>query len=213
MTNKVTSDEDVKTEETEEVKPSPEAVALSQLMGDSDIQKVIQAKKEGTPIEVLLKSEQKDTRDDEDLIDEDLSDEDKRLTGQVLEIFVKKIDPIIERLKNLEGLADNLQEGQVQSLIASARKKFPDFNSFGKEMAAISKEHPGLPVEELYVIAKSRKGDLNFSNSETFSEKPTPEAARTIRREEVGTEPSKVRGRKGFSSNLRKALENIEIDV
>lgn len=206
-TEEATKDDEVKLEEISEEKR-----ALDAMLADNDIQKVLQARKENKDIEVLLK-EDKEPEKEEPLFDEEgLTETDKNLLGQIVTAIEKKVDPLVERVKGLEGLADDITQRAAVDQVKAVREKYSDFDTYRKDISDLSKELPTLQVEELYVVAKARKNDLNFTRSETFSEKPTSDA-RPVRREESRTKEGSVRGRKAFAEHVRAAVDNLEIDL
>lgn len=185
------------------------------LMSDPDIQEVLNARREKRAIKVVAdgqetsgetEAEAADAEEEEAEI-EGLDDDVKKIVKLLGKKVDKSIGPITERLAAIEELAQGYQRQAVDGQVKTVASKYKDFDKYRKQMAQIVREIPGASVEELFLLAKHRAGDLSLVEPSTHSERPTPTPRRTASKDKkVGAR----RGRKGFQSTLIDALERID---
>lgn len=177
---------------------------LNGLLADPEIAKVVELKRAGKKINIaeVDSDEGSDEEEEEENLGEGAGAElIKRLIG----VVDKKLSPIADRLKAIEGFANDSQRKEINAQVASVREKHKDFDKFKDQMLKLSADNPGLSVEELYYVAKARSGKLEVKEEETFSEQPThqprrPKVKKTARR-----------GRAGFHNAVQEALKELDL--
>lgn len=181
---------------------------LMSMISDPDIQAILAARRENRDVEVVSKDSVSKTPE-KDLVEEDdlegFDDEVKKIVKILDKKISSKIEPLVEKLSTLESLAKTFQGKDIDDQISSVKSKHPDFDKYRTEMAALARnEGAGLPVGELFLLAKHRAGDLKFVEESTHSERPTP----TPRRKGVGVKKDQpLRGRRAFQVALADALD------
>ena len=210
-------DDDTQTSEdgTPDVSSRLQAVEQNQnfqvLMADPEIQEVIKLKREGKVVKVAEHVEEKE----EEVVEEIVAEDDP--LRETLKRFEKAIDnklgPIVDRLSNIEGIADVVQKKDVNDQIKAVRDKHEDFDSYKEAMLTLAQDNPGLNVEELYILSRKRAGKLDLSDPSTFSEKPTTTPRTRPGMKKVAALDSRQRGRRGFEKFLRAALESQPIKM
>ncbi len=226
-----TQDADLSTEqETEEIAhTNGTANRLAQIeqnqqmlamLSDPDIHAVIQAKRAGKAVKVM-EAEAKAEEPEPDLA-EGIEDTDPvRPTLQKISTHIDKrvgardakIQELEAKVAELSQVADTVRERDVNDQISKAQSKFKDFKDFRDPMVKLSGQFPGLSVEDLYVLAKSRSGKLKQVEQGTFTERPTAQPSRSslaARRNPAAPAPSP--GKKGFEQILAKALKSADFD-
>jgi len=127
----------------------------------------------------------------------------KSVFPSALKIALK---PVMESLAGVRGYVDSQEDATVLKQVDEARKKFPDFNDYKPDILEISRANSGLSVEELYYIARRRKGgNLQVNPS---SEKPSSPGGKPAQIKKVPMKP----GRAGFEEKLAAALEGLTIE-
>lgn len=195
---------------------------LAQLMADPDIQAVIRSKNAGKQIKVVEDVEEPVEDDTSSVISEvtkDLPENDPTKAilekmGRVIEEQVsRKLNPLLDRLKGVEGMVVEVQRKKVQDQVANAQKKYKDLDQYRDAMVTLSKENPSLKVEDLYILAKSRAGKLQLAEAKTFSEKPNDsQGIRTPSKLKKPDGGKKIpQGRNGFASLLQDSLNKLEL--
>lgn len=197
--------------------------ALMAMLSDREINQVIQAKKNNQTVRVVVEDDDDAVSDDGEDDDEAGEEEDtevedgtttrKQLIDGVLKAIDKKLKPFSDRLEMIEGLADEVQKGSIQREVAEVKGKHEDFEKYHKAMSALSKQIPGLRVEEYYLLAKARAGDLALEKPSTFSEKPTGARTRIDRNARKEREGSMKRGSRGFKTRLHDVLDEMDLST
>lgn len=197
--------------EAQNLAAETQAQAMLQAMtADPNIQKILLAHREGRSVEVVeTEPKRQETQPEKPDATETLPDGDKVVAKTIIQALEAKINPVIDRINTLEQLAQGLQSNTVKAQVTEAQGKYPDFGKHTKEMAQISKENPALSIDDLYVLAKARKGDLKLAKEEPFSERPTETPARPERRERGKDDPAMARGSKGFANHLAEVLDKM----
>lgn len=196
--------------------------ALNALLADPDIRKVLEAKQKGQKVQVsdLVEEETEEVEEEpEEIAALDDKDPLKNTLRTIDSLINKKAGKLVDRIKELEaeleevkGFAGSVQKKEVQTQVAAAQQKYPDFAKYREKMLEITKANPGLGVEELYLIAKARSGDLKMEKPSTFSERPQG-SQRANPRKPVGQKPNRPRGRAGFSAILQDALNDLDLST
>jgi len=190
---------------------------LTALVGDTDIQAILTARRAGTKTKVVLDGESgsadTETEEETDAVDEvadELDDDLKKVLKALRTDIRSQLKPLTDEVNALKNIAGTYQKEAVNSQIKTVAKKFKDLPKYNKAMSQLARVHGGLSVMELYILAKSQAGDLRIAEESTESERPTP----TPRRRATGVtkqfDTTKTRGRRGFQDVLANALENLE---
>jgi hypothetical protein len=200
--------------------------ALIALLSDPDINAVLQAKRAQKGVRVVVgedgevqgeEEEEGEGEEDEELT---LDEDEKKAIDRLAKILDRKLKPFGERLSSLEGLAQTVQRDGIQKEVSSVKKKYPDLDKYRKVMAKLADKLPGANVEELYLIAKARAGELAVQETSTFSEKPTEsrierkrKSGGQERKEQKEKEREAKAGSRGFRTALQEVLEDMEFDI
>jgi hypothetical protein len=210
------------TDEEVEAESTPESLVqfdgnqmLMDLMSDPLVQKVLTAKKEGRAItlteedtaglEPEAAAEAAELAELDEFADEDI----KKLVVLLDKKLKHTVEPISQRLTQLEGLAQGYEKQAVDGQIAAVANKHSDFDKYRKAMAELARgPGAGLGVEELYAVAKLRAGELPLTEPSTHSERPTPTPRRPGAKDKKA---APARGRKAFQIRLADALEDLDI--
>jgi hypothetical protein len=123
----------------------------------------------------------------------------KALDG-VLQGRLKSVD---EKINSVTDYIGQRQKDEVVSQVEQCRKKYRDFDQYGQEIYGLSQQNPGLSVEELYLVARTRKGGPALKDRRMESERPDSGPART----RTGQKTSMGSGLSGFRAALSSALD------
>jgi hypothetical protein len=185
---------------------------IAGMMSDPEIQAVIAARREGRDVQVTDRKPKEPEPPQRKKLSEEIGDDDEvdPTIKRVLDLIEQRVDstvaPLSEKLAGLEEMASGFQRQTVNQQIEKAAAKYNDFDKYRGEMAKIARETPGLSMDELYLIAKSRANDLNFAQPSTETERPM--AATGVRRG-LPKKPKYERGRKGWNDMLADSLEKL----
>lgn len=195
---------------------------VQQLLMDPEIHAVLQARRQGKKVKIVEDSEESQANEAEEPdLTEGLPEGDParetlskvtKLINTKLSSKDRQIAEMAQKIQQLEGVATKVQERDIESQITQVQTKYKDFKTFSKPMVELSKQHPGLSVEDLYVLAKSRSGKLKMVEQGTFTERPTTQPSRSpvaARRNPTPQPPAP--GRKGFEEIMARALKNAEL--
>ena len=133
------------------------------------------------------------------MVDAKLTSIDKKLSN---------LDKIIERLSGVEQAVGGVQQKEVDTQIKEAQAKYKDFGKYKAGMLKLNKDNPGLNVQELYILAKSRAGQLAIKEPTTESERPSNQPPRRSG-ERQSQKPARPSGRKGFEEMLGESLNRL----
>lgn len=193
--------------------------ALVGLLQDPDIAKVIAAKRMGKPVRVSDEEpEPESDPESEPELDSELEESPDDPVTKVMSKLTKVMDsklqtalaPLLEQLAGVKSVADTVQRKDITDQISVVKTKYKDFDDYRDSMLKLSKEHEGLSVKDLYVLAKSRSGKLRMVEAVTGSEKPTSALRRQGTVSQTNQTP-RPRGRKGFSDILEEALGKLDV--
>lgn len=188
--------------------------AMLTLLQDPDVRQVVEAKRQGKSFKLV---EQSDDTSDEPSIVADLPEDDPmretlaRIEKAIASRIDAKISPLVERLQGVEGLAAEVQKKEVMAQVASAKAKYKDLDKYRMDMVALSKDNPSLGVEDLYILAKHRKGELRQAEQNTHSEKPQSNLRGRSTAKETPTRSSRAE-RRPFNDILKEALSGLDLD-
>lgn len=182
---------------------------LTNLLNDPDVMAVLEAKKAGKTVVVSTEEPKPDPSLNEEVgkLTKELDEEDPNrvLLDSVATLIDTKFEEQNARIEAVETHARAGAQKDVSTAVAAARAKFSDFDTYKTEMVELSGELKTLSVDELYMITKTRAGDLDITKTESFSEKPTTQTS--SRRTTVAKRDNVRHGRKGFKEMLAEALE------
>lgn len=171
-------------------------VLTAQDRGEKDIHVVV-----GKKPPVAGENEESLERDFDNMTNEELVEAMvKQIAPMVGEIVDSKIAPIQQTVQQTSAFMQSNVNDSVQRQIEDVRGKYGDFESHRTEMAEISKQNPGLSIEELYLINKRR---LRKPEEEvTPTEKPSATSARPPRKDRKVALP---RGQAGWRQLLEES--------
>jgi len=187
----------------------------AKLLADPDVRQLLEAKQRGEKVKLSFGEDEplfSSASNMEDMTNAQLADHvSKTLSRRVDLIVEKKLSPLIEQLKGLSEYVDSKEASSVDKQLKEARSKYSDFDSHLTSMKSLNKANPGLSIEELYLISKSRQAkDVPETPLQIESEKPSSTSART--KESAEKKPVKP-GHGGFSELVSNALENLDLDI
>ena len=187
---------------------------LMGLLADPQVQQVVKARQEGRQVRVSDDDEPQEKTTDknftlEDTLDEEIPDEVLPVIRAVESKLTGVLEPLTQRLSMLEDTASQYQKNLVDQQVATAKAKYPDFDQHRTTMAALARENPSLPIDELYLIARARSGNLHLAQTSTASEKPTAASRRGTRRDVSSKimESARGSGRQAWNNSLADALD------
>lgn len=182
---------------------------LVRLLSDPAVREVLAAREVGLDVTVASKKpgESPDLEEPPDLEQLDNRGLVEYLGKTVFPQALKSaLKPVMESLAGVRGYIDGQEDRTVLAQVEEAKKKFTDFNDYRNDILEISRSNSGLSVEELYYIARRRKGGKLEVNP--ASEKPSSPGGKPAQIKKVPMKP----GRAGFDEKLRAALEGISIE-
>lgn len=193
--------------------------ALTQLLADKDIQAVIAARRAGKTVKISEEVAEKieDAQDEVEDLTAGLDDKDplKKTLGSIQKILTQGLKGLEsrfdDRLKSVEHVSEEVKRRDVTDQIATVAKKYRDFKDFREPMVELSKQHPGLGVEDLYILSKNRAGKLRLAESATFSEKPSAFSLPGGPAKRAEVKKDRPNGRQGFTQILREGLSRLDV--
>lgn len=189
-----------------------------QLLADPEIRAVVEAKRAGKKVKVTEDAEAPQETEEVSLTEGLEESDPTRPTLEKIQKLVKggmsakdaEIEELKARLAQVEGFAGKQQEREIISQIEQAKSKYKDFSRYDKEILGLNQKHPGLNVDQLYVLAKQSKGQLKMVEQATAQEKPTHQPARSNREAKIVARPM---GKKGFAELLRESLKEKDLSL
>ena len=131
-----------------------------------------------------------------------------------------------ERIKALEAQVNSLaaayqndQQRAMSDQVATARKKYADFDQHAKDMvelsAAFDRVGKTYDVDALYRMAKAAKGESAAPAKPAAAPRPTPNPSSERPTTSAARPPERLaeppRGRRGYNDSLRAALSEVSI--
>ena len=184
---------------------------ITRILADPAVQAVLDARGRGIEVSVVPKTEKESQEEPEP----DFDEMDNRALSQYLTKKVFRavpqalraaMEPVMLELQNLKRYVESQEDASVNTQVKETQKRYADFNDYRAEMLKLSKENQGLDVEELYLLAKRRKGASLTVNTE--SEKPTGSASRS----KPQKTPEMKSGKSGFDEKLKAVLEGLDFE-
>ncbi len=189
-------------------------VELAKLLGDSDVRAVLEAKARGETVRLGFGDNNENTGQAPDL--ESLSQTElvQHLLGEMEKIVSKGVvsgtDPLMQRLDSVEGFVNEQGRDKLSQGIKSARERFSDFDKYQEGMLSAFEHPEDLTPEELYIVAKNRKGGFPTLDKNTSSEKPSGAGIRPAINKQQRKTPVRP-GTQGFRQLLEEST-NISVE-
>ncbi len=184
---------------------------LQMLLSDPDIIKVLKAKQEGKPVQVL--DEVKRISSEEQVTDQDLDDPKKlakyllqQTTQQIEQMIEQKMAPMKQDLIIRSQQEHVKQQAEFEKDFAAAKAQ-PDFEALIPTMRQLNIEtNQTLKPNDLLILARARSAQLTPKGERvsTASERPTSEAVAPSRSEPF------VAGPRGLEAALDRAYESVK---
>jgi hypothetical protein len=203
--------------ESEEVRDEAQSLDPNQLvmsmLQDPDILEILKARREGRTGRLVSEHGAEEQPPETPPAEEPNLDElglddpiSKKLVGLFGEMLDTKMKGVAADVDQLKQLAQNVERQSVNEAIAEAKRKHPDLVKYQKSMAGLARKVPGLSVEEYYLIAKGRAGELDLSTPSTKTERPS-----ATPRREAKKKREVRRGRRGWNELLADGLDNVSL--
>jgi hypothetical protein len=186
---------------------------MARLLADSDIQQVLAAKQKGQKLKIIAGEDasepvEKAPANLSDLSPEQLTEHIVKKAAKVVETSVDaKLNDIKQMLSGLQGFVQQSEGEKVDGLMKKAQEEHRDFDAYRTEMINIAKKHPGHTPEELYALAKLKRGVLFADREEAQVESERPSGTQTER--ENGKREKMKPGARGFDEHLMARLEKL----
>jgi len=183
--------------------------AFSTLAATPEVRAVLDALDKGETVRVSVGDEAEDEPAYDPETVEDLSNVDlikvtvKETVRALGSVMDEKLLPVATDLATLKGDKQKAQRDNTRAELNRAITKYPDFNAYAEDIIELKKVNPSLSVDELYVLARTRKGKGFPDPVRTSSEKPTSSTAASQKERKT---PLPV-GRKGMNQLLDEATE------
>lgn len=206
------------TQDTGQAVEIAKAQLMAQLAGDPEISKILQARNAGKKVSVVDPDEKSNQVVESHKMDwEGMNNSQlvenipKVLLPSVQQAIKEQLEPLLAQVSQLQNGAQQNEQEKIKSSIETTKQKFSDFEDYRASMISINKETPGLGVEDLYWLAKARKGDFVDARIEpTSTARPSNVAARPSLAE--SRKAPLATGRRGASQMLDEALSAIDWD-
>lgn len=193
-----------------------ESSTLAQLVADPDIRAVLEARQRNEKIRVIRGEEMQKfetpvAKEPEDLDSLSPAKLVEYMLGKMNQIVEEKVttkmEPVSQRVQMVQAKYDEEIRQAAATQVQQARKKYTDFDVLALDITKLAQESPTLSVDELYTVAKIRRGGMPLSQTEVGSERPSSSSSvRTATRKEP-----LPRGNRGFSLALGEALSKIKL--
>lgn len=193
-----------------------ENAVLGKILADPDLRAVLEAKQAGKKVKVVSgdEGERRKVEEPKDFTELNQKQLAEYVVSKAEEIAEEKTNSRVAELEQqIAALRANAESGlkeKAEAQVAAAKAKYKDFDLLLEDIKKINAQTPGLSVDDMYVLAKHRKGgSVTLPNrTETESERPTPSGMRGGRAKEKRTVPA---GPRGFSQLLAQSLEKLKI--
>lgn len=219
-TNTTTEEQTTTEESTVDSNVSPELTGmdanqlLTGLLADPEVQSILTARRDGTKVSVVpdvvdddTDSTVDDTTTQEQKDLEELDPDIKRVLDHINKRIDQQVGPLTEELKALRSIASEYERQGIDEQIKKVSTKHKDFQKFQPQISKLVENVSGLDVEELYILAKHREGELNLAEESTHSERPTATPRASMTRERKEKVPQ---GAKGFKQLLGEAFVRLD---
>jgi hypothetical protein len=187
---------------------------IKEILSNPQVLEILRAQQEGRKVKLMMDDMEDQGREAEQSVDFDNMSQKELasyILGSIKEEFSrftdKELRPIQTTLGSMNGFVSSELKEKVGKEIKSVQEEFgkENFEKYKPKMVELSKEFPSMGVRELFVMAKTRAGDLDFSKPRVSSEQPfsySGSPAKTIKR----TTPL-PKGRSGFNQLISEHFE------
>lgn len=127
----------------------------------------------------------------------------------------QKLEPLQQQQQQLTGYVQSQQTQAAQKSLADVRSEFPDVDRMIPEMRQLSEQAPALSMKELYILAKTRKGEPIGGPKPTSTEWPTSSSARpgvVGQRQKKQLPPGNAGIRVALDQALDRGLQGIDFE-
>lgn len=164
------------------------AQVYAQLMRDPDFAAVAQAKAAGKKIKVEIdngqvasladrfapKPEAGATVNYEKMTNEELAKHGLHQTATMVEAMLnEKLQPLVDSLQGVAKTTQKQENERARAEIEQTRQEFADFDTHRTRMMELAAEFPTAKAEQLYVLAKTEKGEAIVRKRSLQSERPS----------------------------------------
>ena len=192
--------------------------AVAKIMADPDVLELLRLKEAGK--KVTLQEISENTPEDNFTVSQDIDSMSNRELAEFMQgnmaksvgsLLESKLSPLMQRLESVDGFINQSTQVTAEQELAKLGQSFPDATGYYKEMGELNKVYPDLSVQQLYILAKNARGDLNLSPPNTQTEHPTvisrPSSTLTTRETPLG------HGQAGFKLALSEGIDRAAAKV
>ena len=187
---------------------------FSVIVANPEVRTILDAIDKGEAVRVIVGDEEVsekayDPETVEELDNKGLIDAAARRTVELLGgVLDKRLLPMQTDLSTLKDDKAEDEKKNAKKEVDQVLKKYPDFSTLAEEVIGLKKSNPSLSIEELYVLARTRKGKGFPDPRSTESEKLTTTTPAPTKERKTPL-PS---GKKGFDQMLEEATESSDFD-
>lgn len=197
---------------------------LTQLLAIPEIQAVLKARQSGQPVQVLSGQQQPQTTPVVQEAEPDwekIKEDPKALTDHIISRLSKDVSakqnqqlsdvlkPLVDKIGAIETTLVEHGNKEVVSKIEAVKNKYADFEVMKPLMRELNSRTSGLDAEELYLMAKAKKGEAPVLRDSLASERTTNSSAKLPSQ----TQQRKYStGRRGFEQALDDALKSQDLE-
>ena len=186
------------------------------LVANPDVRALLDAQDKGEVVKIIIGDTEDDGSSSELSIEEieNMSNQElmaftmKETVKQVRSALSEELSSVRTDLSTLKMDKDKETAAQTERELRNVIKKYPDFGSFRDDIVDLRKQNPSLGVEELYVLARMKKGKGFPDPLSVEAERPT---SSTPSKKKDRKEPLPPGG-KGFAKILDEATSSGEFE-
>lgn len=194
---------------------------VQRILADPDIQSVLKAKQSGKAFKIVEDTPE-EPAEEPNTLTADMEDDDpmKEPLSKIEQMLRERIDSKFEeltgRLSSVEETATEIKRREVTDQIKATRSKYKDFDQYRTEMVELARSNPSLDAEQLYLLARHKKGQLRLAEQITAQERPTASPRPSLSQKKPsnnnGQSNQKQQGRRAqWSSGLADALSRMDL--
>lgn len=198
--NEQTAEEKLQAQLEEQTQLTEDGKTLNNaLLQDPDIQAVIKAKNANEKVQVTVGEVKPESKADpktqpkqlSEMTEEEVEGMSMKETMMAMqresqahtEAMVKSgleqgLKPLQEQASNSQTFIDDQRREVLAEQVAKARGDFEDFDTYIPDMKELAKGNPGLSIEELYTVSRTRK--VGPPSQALESERPDRTSAREV---------------------------------
>jgi hypothetical protein len=194
--------------------------SLKVLADDADVKAVLEAKKGGKSLRLVVGDGQQADDNAAPALPAD-SELDGMSGSALLKVVLSQVGTVVGKALEQSPLAASVAESeseraearktQIKTELGTLVKKYPDFATYKKEVYELAKDRK-VGLEEAYVIARMRAGKgLPTTGGSRSVERPTDIGLQQAL-DRFKKAPARA-GRRGFQEDLAETLAGIDIDA